>query len=252
MASNSGMAGLAVTAVVSALVAVGVAVLLGPVAPTSSSSSSAASPDTTDGLRREVERLRREVQELRAGRPPVAAPGTGPTPSGDAPAPAEGPVPATRAALQAFVDERLAERLAAGIVPGTDSRVFTAPVRRTLDEAGAELGLSSVDIDTVKRIWRESELEALSLVMGTPDIEAVKEEVRAAEEDPDKKAALINKVVGNMVRNLGKMATIEDRRNRELRKFLSEEQLKKLKGMNVRPTLEDEGLESILKGTFGD
>jgi hypothetical protein len=251
VSSSTGMAGLAVTAVVSALVAFGVAALLGPAA-APPPSSSASSPDSTDSLRREIERLRREVQELRASRAPAAVPGAAPPAAAAPSAPDEAPVPATRAELRTFVDERVAERLAAGLVPGANSQVFTAPVRKTIDEAGAELGLSSVDIDSVKRIWRESEMEALALIMGTPDIEAVKEEVKAAEEDPDKKAALINKVVGNMVRNLGKVATIEDRRNRELKKFLTDEQVKKLKGMNVKPTLEDEGLENILKGTFGN
>jgi len=248
VSSSTGMAGLAVTAVVSGLVAFGVAALLGPSAPTSPASAPGA-PDSTESLRREVERLRREIQELRAGRA-----GSPAAPAGKAEPPVG--IPATREELRTFVDERLAERLAGGLPPGAaggaGSAVSTAPRRPTIDEAGAELGLSSVDIDSVKRIYRDSEIEALSLVMGTPDIDAVKEEVKAAEEDPDKKAALINKVVGNMVRNLGKVATIEDRRNRELRKLLSEDQVKKLKGMNVKPTLEEEGLENIMKGTFGD
>jgi len=255
VSSNTGMAGLAVTAVVSALVAFGVAALLGPSAAPPPSSTSAASPDSTESLRREVERLRHEVQELRAGRPAGAAATEVPAPGGIPAAisgAADGPAPATRAELRTFVDERLAERLAAGLVPGAAVQTYTPPARKTLDEAGAELGLSSVDIDSVKRVWRESEMEALASIMGTPDIETIKEEVKAAEEDPDKKAALINKVVGNMVRNLGKIATIEDRRNRELKKFLSDDQVKKLKGMNVKPTLDDTDLENILKGTFGN
>jgi hypothetical protein len=246
------MAGLAVTAVVSALVAFGVATLLGASAP-AGSPASPAGPDSAEGLRREIDRLRREVQELRAARGPAAVPApAGAAPAGTAPATAAQAVPATREELRTFVDERLAERIAGGLVPQAPGAAAPVAVRKTLDEAGAELGLSSVDIDSVKRIYRDSEMEALTLVMGTPDIDAIREEVKAAEEDPDKKAALINKVIGNVFRNLGKVATIEDRRNRELKKFLSDEQMKKLKGMNVKPALEDEGLENIMKGTFGN
>jgi hypothetical protein len=234
------MAGLAVTAVVSALVAFGVAALLGQGSPPPAPPAPPVPrQESIEPLRAEVARLRAEVAALRAGRP-EPPPGTAAPP----PAAGEAPAPATEAELVALIDRRIAARPPAEAAPG--------PARKTLDEAGAELGLSSVDIDSVKRIWRESEMEALTAIMGTADMEAIKEEVKAAEDDPDRKAALVNKVVGNMVRNLGRIATIEDRRNRELKKFLSEDQVKKLKGMDIKPTMEDADLEGILKGTFGD
>ncbi len=260
MASGTGVAGLAVTALVSALVAFGVASLI-PAAPAPAPAPPAAAPakEAPEDLRKEVERLRRELDELRAAKPaPATAPaaaketaGTSPAGKGKRSGPAavtdpDGPLPATRGELAALIDERIDARAAAGSVP------FQAPARKTLEEAGAELGLSSVDLDSVKRVWEESEREALTLMMGTGDMDLIKEEVKAAEEDPDKKAALINKVVGNMFRNLGKIATIEGRRERELKKFLSEDQVKKLKGMHIAPVTEGADLEGIMKGTFGD
>ena len=90
--------------------------------------------------------------------------------------------------------------------------------RLSIEEAGEEMGLTSVEIDAARRVYRDSEMEMLTCVMGTADLDAIKEEAREAAEDPDKKAALINKAVGNMVRNLGRLATVEDRRNRELKR----------------------------------
>jgi len=176
----------------------------------------------------------------------VAATAEGKGPASDAAAGPGDPIPGTRGELAKLIDERIDARAAAGTTP------YQAPKRMTIEEAGAELGLSSVDTDSVKRVWKESEAEAFTMLLGTGDMELVKEEVKAAEEDPDKKAALINKVVGNMFRNLGKIATIEDRRNKELKKFLSEEQVKKLKGMHIAPVTEGADLEGIMKGTFGN
>jgi len=261
MASGTGMAGLAVTAVVSALVAFGVSLVFGPAlapppgaAPGSPGAAGTAgapgSPESTESLRREVERLRREVQELRGratGTASPAAPAASASPDPDDPA--HRAIPATREELRAFVDARITERFAS--VPGGPGS-GQARTRKTLDEAGAELGLSSVDLDSVKRVWKDSETEGVTLLMGTTDMDAIREEVRLAKDDPDRKAALINRVVGNMVRNLGRVATIKDRRDRELRKFLSEDQVGKLKAMDIRSTSEDEGMDEIFKGTFGD
>jgi hypothetical protein len=255
------MAGLVVTALVSALVAFGVASLIPP-GPAPAPPPAASSTGVPAELRKEVDRLRREVEELRAAKPvpiragPKAAAGNaGAPPAGtmDAEAGAGtdpgGRLPSTRDKLVALIDERLDARAPAATPAGPP---YKPAKRMTIEEAGAELGLSSVDIDSVRRVWQESEMEALTMMMGTGDVDAIKEEVKAAEEDPDRKAALINKVVGNMFRNLGKFATIEGRRNRELKKFLTEDQVKKLKGMNIAPVTEGGGLEGIMKGTFGD
>lgn len=261
MASGTGMAGLVVTALVSALVAFGVASLLPAAsAPAPVPTQEPPPGEGTADLRREVERLRREVEELRAAKPapirfvrgqaPGDPGGTDPGKEKDgeheaSPDPGA-PLPSTRADLAKLIDERIDARAAAGVGTGQ------APKRKTIDEAGAELGLSSVDIDSVKRVWQQSEMEALAMVMGTADMDAIKEEIKAAEDDPDKKAVLINKVVGNMFRNLGKMATIEGRRTRELKKFLSEDQVRKLKAMNIAPVTDGASLEGLMKGTFGN
>ena len=264
MAGSNGMAGLAVTALVSALVAFGVASLL-PVGP--GPPAAPAAGDSADGLRRDVDRLRRELEEVRAARGgpgtapgavPPGAPGTpvaaappSPGAPGAGPGPAEdGPLPASRGELVALIDERIAGKAAEAIAGVAGS----ARARRkvTIEEASGELGLSSVDADAVKRIWRESEEELVATVMGTADLDLVKEELRAARDDPDRKAALINRAVGNVIRNLGRVATLEDRRRRDLKRFLTDEQIRKLKEYDIKSTLDDPELEEVLKDAFGN
>jgi hypothetical protein len=261
VSSGTGVAGLAVTGLVAALVALGASAMFTagrtpPVPP------AAPSKDSEADLRREVERLRREVEELRqrhsviaatgiaaasrSADPAGAAPATGTgTAAEGAPPGSDAPLPANRGELVALIDERLAAK---GVAAAVDA---TPPKKKmTIEQAGAELGLSSVDIDTTRRIWRDSENEMLVAFMGTADLEAIKEEVKAAAEDPDRKAALINRGVGNFVRNLGRIMTIEDRRNRELKKFLTEEQMKKLKGYDIQSTLNDPELEDVFNKVF--
>jgi len=258
VSGGSGVAGLAVTALVAALVAAGVAALL-PASPPSTPPAGGGLPaaDVTRALREDVATLRAEVAEIRAARAaPPRAPGGAPPPSGDAvppgtgPAPPAGtdPLPASRAELEALIDERIA-----GAGPAAAAKAAEAAKKRlTVEEAGAEIGLSTLEIDAARRVYRNAESELLLALLGTTDLEAIKEEVRAAKDDPEKKAALVNKCVGNLFRNLGHVMTIEDRRDRELRKVLPEEQAKRLKGYDLKPTFEDVELESVLKDVFGD
>ena len=260
MSSSTGMAGLAVTALVSALVAFGVAALVGTgpaAAPTAPGGASGRS--TEEDLRLEVSGLRREVAELRRSRAPgalppppasgttapagTAGPGTGTSTPGSS---AEGPLPTTRADLVALIDQRIGEKAPGGIASATPGRK-----RVSIEEAGAELGLSSVDIDTTKRIWRESEGEAIGILMGTTDMDVVKQELREIRDDPDRKAAFINKAVGNAVGNFGRLMTIQDRRDRELRKYLPAETVKKLRTYDIKPGIDDSDLEGVLKEAFG-
>jgi hypothetical protein len=60
----------------------------------------------------------------------------------------------------------------------------------------------------------------------------------------------VNKAVANAIRNLGSLMTIEDRRDRELRKFLPEETVRKLRGYDVQSTVGDPELEGILRDVF--
>lgn len=262
MKSPSGLAGLFVSALVAALVAFAVTALLGGPAPRAAPPAAPApesAPPAVKDLQRDVARLRAEVEELRGARrtaPPPRDPaagepgaasmdgdGAGPVEEG----PAEGALPATRGELEALIDRRLAERAGpAGSEPPPPPRR-----RLSIEEAGAEMGLSTVEIDAARRAYREAELEMITAVMGTADIEAVKEELRAARDDPDRKAALVQKAVGNVIRNLGKLATLEDRRDRELRNFLPPEKVKKLKGYDLKPVLADRELEDIMKEAFG-
>ncbi|HEU4394590.1 MAG TPA: hypothetical protein VFS92_03430, partial [Planctomycetota bacterium] len=157
---------------------------------------------------------------------------------------------ATRAELVALIDERVA---AIDADPVAAAKAAAAARKRlTVEEAGAEMGLTNLEIDAVKRAYREAENEMLNAIMGTSDVDAIKEEVRAAKDDPDRKAALVTKCVGNVFRNLGHVMTIEDRRDRELKKFLPEEQVKKLKGYDLKPTFDDADLESIMEDVFKD
>ena len=268
MSGGTGMAGLAVTALVAALIAGGVATLLSSGAPPGSGSP--REPDKSPGTpapsaRDEGERLQRleaAIAELRAARP---APGpSGATPSAGSagsgsepgaaattsPGTAHEPLPTTRAELVALIDERVA---AGGADPVAAAKAAAAARKRvTVEEAGAEMGLTTLEIDAVKRAYREAENEMLNAIMGTTDLDAIKEEVRAAKDDPDKKAALVTKCVGNVFRNLGHVMTIEDRRDRELKKFLPEEQVTKLKGYDMKPTFDDSDLESIMEDVFKD
>jgi hypothetical protein len=260
MSQGTGVAGLAVTALVAAVVAVAAAALFppSPAAPPPGSRSSAEAD-----LREEVERLRAEVAELRASRGaagdpgsaaagPVAGPaavaGTGPAPAGS---PGEGAsaLPASRDDLVALIDGRIAEKFAAA-GPAVASR--PAKKRVTIEEAGAEIGLSAFEIDAAKRVHRAAEDEMLVAVMGTADLEAIQQEVRAAKDDPDRKAALVNKAIGNVFRNLGHVMTIEDRRDRELRKVLPEDKVKRLKEYDLKPTFDDAELGEVLEGVFNN
>jgi hypothetical protein len=92
----------------------------------------------------------------------------------------------------------------------------------------------------------------LLAVMGTADLEAIREEVRAAKDDPEKKAALVNKAIGNVFRNLGHVVTIEDRRDREMRKVLPEDKVKRLKEFDLKATFDDGDLEDVLGEVFKD
>jgi len=258
MNGGTGLAGLAVTALVAAGVAIAATFLLAsPAAPPAAAPGSSAA--SSGDLRAEVARLRAEVAELRgAKRPspsassPAAAPsevpaGTAASKEGAADAPSA-PLPATRGELDAIIDERIAKTLKgegpALLAGGAEKK------KVTIDEAGAALGLSAFEIDAVRRVYRDAENEMLSAIMGTTDLEAIRLEVAAAKDDPDKKAALVNKAVGNVFRNLGHVMTIEDRRDRELRKVLPEDKVKQLKDYELKPTFEDAELEGLLKDVF--
>jgi hypothetical protein len=255
MAGGSGLAGLAVTGLIAALVAFGVSTLFSP-SPKPVPEPARAGSEVED-LRREVERLRREVAEAKDGRAARAAVAAPAPATGASAAPAataapdaaaspgadlDGPLPADRKELVALIDRRVAEKAA------LMATAAAAPRKRvSIEEAGAEMGLSSVDVDSIKRIWRDSEQEVIVLVMGTPDMDAVKEELRSAKDDPDRKSALINRAAGNAIRNLGRLATMEDRRNRDLKRFLTPEQIKKLKSYDIKSAMDDPELEEILR-----
>lgn len=260
MKGTTGLAGLLVTSLVAALVAFAVAALLGPPAPPS---RPPAGPGDAALLRLEGEiaALRARLDEAEGAPPPGGgsgprppAPGGGAPSAGAAgdplaagPADPSAPLPATRGDLVALIDARIAER--GGAAP--EWKPPPPKPRLTVEEAGAEMGLTPFEVDAVRSAYQAAEAELIASVMGTADLDAIKEEVAAAKEDPDRKAALVQKAVGNVIRNLGKMMTIEDRRDRDLRRVLSEEQVKKLKGYDLKPTLADAELEGILKDAFG-
>ena len=263
MKGSTGLAGLAVTALVAALVSFSVAALLGP---SPAAPALRPGPGPSSSLEREVASLRAEVAELRSAR---GGPARGPRPAaeevewrpgpGDAVEGAalaggagsgdgEGTLPATREDLLSLIDQRIDAKGAGG----PEWKPPAPKPRVTVEEAGAEMGLTAFEVDAVRRAYEAAETEMITCVMGTADLDAIKEEVRAAKEDPDRKAALVNKAVGNVIRNLGKVMTIEDRRDRDLKKVLTGEQVSKLKGYNLKPTLADAELEDILKDAFGN
>ena len=246
---RTGWAGLVVTALVAALVSFGVTALLGgnpspPPAPGTSpeAKSLEALRDEVTGLRAELRRVRESsAPPATAQRNPVPSPAEGQGP-GPAPAP-EGALPSTRADLVTLIDARIAEKGPAAGVPSLPPRK-----RVSLEEAGEEMGLSTVEIDAVRRAYREAETEMITCLMGTADLEAIKEEAEAAREDPEKKEALVKKIVGNGIRNVGKILTVEDRRDRELKRFLTPDQMRKLKGYDLKPVIAD----ADLQGLFND
>lgn len=260
MAGGSGLAGLAVTGLVAALVAFGVSAILAPGAKPPSGAPEASKGDAE--LRAEVDRLRREVAELRAsgaanapGRASAASP-TAPGAPTPEPAPAdpkappapdaEGPLPADRRELVALIDRRIAE----GWKSGAGATAVQPRRQVTIEEAGGEMGLSAVDIDSIRRVWRDFELERVAAVMGTTDLEVIKDELKGAKDDPSKKEALVNKGIANVLRNVGRLATLEDRRKRDLKRWLTDEQIQKLKSYDIKSVLNDPELEEILKDVF--
>jgi len=260
MSGGTGMAGIAVTGLVAAVVAMGVSFLVPrdtPPAPPAPPAERASS----EHLRSEVARLRAEIAELRAARAAspgtskgaVGAPGPGQGPAGaiaaaDPAVGGEAPLPASRAELVALIDDRIQEK--GGEVLAGAGGETPGKKKVSIEEAGAAIGLSAFEIDAVRRVYANAESEMLNAVMGTTDIDAIRQEVRAAKEDPEKKAALVNKAVGNVFRNLGHVMTLEDRRDRELKKVIPEEKAKALKDYDLKPTFEDAELEDLLKDVF--
>ncbi len=258
MASSVGAAGLLVAGIVAAAVSVGITVIARegrspsesrPAMP-ATGSPDADLRDRVAALDREVAELRTALRGLRTARGPEAGKEDGadggPSASGPAAAgtPAEA-LPATAEELAAFVDRRIQARAAA-----TPAEPAGPPPRRSVEEVGRELGFTGAQVEGVRQVQRESEEELLEVVFGTTDVESIREQVRGLRDDPDRKAAFLQTLVGNAIGNAGRLLTLESRRDARLRRFLDADQVRRLKGHTLKSALLDDELQGLLDEVF--
>jgi hypothetical protein len=196
--------------------------------------------------------LEARVAERGIGAPPVSGSDASATVEGSSEGPlvdgGDDPLPSTKAELLALMDQRMDQRLS-GV--GTTPPLPVPPKRKlTVDEASDELGLSATQREHFRLVLRETEEEFIEALMGTRDPARIQAQARALRDDPEEKERFIQNVVGNAIRNVGKLVTLEDRRDRRLREVLDKEQVEKVRKMEFRPQIIDEETEKLLEDAF--
>ena len=120
---------------------------------------------------------------------------------------------------------------------------------KTLEEVAKEMNLSHGEVEGLRAILRETEEEGIRLLLGDRPWDEIKQEIREAEDDDDKAAELAQRVATNMFTNLGRIATIERRRNRKIRDLLGKDRAKDFASRNVSP-VSGTGFEELLGDVF--
>lgn len=254
MASSTGWSSIAVAAVVATVVAAGTAALFSPAPPRTAPGASAGETDPArlDAMERSLRSLEARVAELKASPPTSSAPapasGASPgTPEGSTAPRGEDGIPGTRGELEALIDARL--DAAARRTPPAPLEV---PPRKkiSVDEAADEMGLDSRQRENLRLVQRETEEDLLEALLGTRDPARLREEALALRDDPERKEKFIQTVVANAISNAGKLMTLESKRDRRLREFLDKEQVRKLKGMEMKSQLLDDETAALLEDVF--
>jgi hypothetical protein len=186
--------------------------------------------DLASALRR-IDSLTKAVEggggEGRSGRAtaPADADQAPATPGAVAP---DGTPYVSRAELEKALKEHLATTQA---VPAPEPAV----PKRSVEEIAGEMGLSATEEANVRQILRESEEEAIRCLFGERPLAEVRDEFRAAKEDPEKMSALAQDMVGRAFANLGKLMTLENRTKRRVEETLGKERAKEFLGKPRKP-----------------
>jgi hypothetical protein len=97
------------------------------------------------------------------------------------------------------------------------------PEAKTLEDIARDMNLSAGEEANLREVLRESETELALSLFGDRPIEQIALDVRAAKDDPDKQAELVQGVADNAIKNLGKLATLENRTKKKVENLLGKE-----------------------------
>lgn len=162
---------------------------------------------------------------------------------------AEGGVPAlvspdgTPYISEKELEARLAKAGAGGAAFGAGA--FPAPVApKTLEEVAAEMSLSASEEARLRDVLRASEEEGFKALFGDRPVPEIVEEMKRAKDDPDLQEQLIGSMAGNVFQNLGKLATLEQRKKKRVEEVLGPERAQDFLRRPVKPQLGTD-LESL-------
>lgn len=170
--------------------------------------------------------------------PPPAGNGAAPTGTGvavqDAP---DGPPPPLSPDGTPYISR--AELDAALVKHRTDAiPVAAEPVKsKTLEEIAQEMNLSAGEEAALREIARESETELATCLFGSRPIDEILADAAVAKDDPEKKAELTQTVVNNMIRNAGKLMTLESRTKKKVESVLGKDKAAEFQKYPMKPVL---------------
>jgi hypothetical protein len=173
--------------------------------------------------------------------------------SAAAPAEGEGEVPlapdGTAYVSTKELEEAVKQALEKRGVQNWDPATFTPAQPKSLEEVALEMGLSAGEEARLQIILRETEDEALDIFFPGQKIEAVKQQLAGAKEDPDQLSQMAQQLAMRGVSNFGRLATLEKRRNMKIKQALGDEKAKEFRGKRVKPFYGDD-IEDLLGDIF--
>jgi hypothetical protein len=111
------------------------------------------------------------------------------------------------------------------------------------------MGLSASQEADVKQALRESEEEAIKSLFGDRPLTEIRDELKAARQDPDRMQQVITETMARGFQNAGKLITLESRTRKKVEGVLGKEKAKEFLSKPRKPVLEEEYGE-ILRDTF--
>jgi hypothetical protein len=144
--------------------------------------------------------------------------------------------------VEALLDRRLGARGAARgeAIPAPPP----VPIR-TLSEVAAEMNLTSSEEALLRDGIKTMEEDMVKAVFGDRPIAEIAQEIREAKDDPDKQEALVNRVIGSGLANLGRFATYPTRKRKKVEEILGKDRSKEFLSKPIRPLI-DVDLDDVL------